>query len=142
MSSLLNWFKLVYGSFGQSILCKVHLIYTQTSQERIKCTRAIDWLRAYCPLSYIYTLPRGEFRWRTGKTWLEYSSSKDLRMMIWAIRRDVAQWGWILFWSWISIQTSILWWKILEAFNLSWNEKFRHFLWNCSCKICNWNATS
>ena len=38
VSALLNWFKLVYGPFGQSYMQDVHLISAHASQEGIKCT--------------------------------------------------------------------------------------------------------
>ena len=46
LSTLLNWFKLVYGLFGQSNMhCTVHLISAQTSQKGCKCTEGKEQLR-------------------------------------------------------------------------------------------------
>jgi hypothetical protein len=45
-TALPNYFKLVYGSFGQSIM---HFVPAQIIQEETKCTKAKQELRAYCP---------------------------------------------------------------------------------------------
>ena len=52
-SALLNWFKLEYGPFGQSNIHRtLHLIFAQTSQEGIECTKVEEYLRACCLNSY------------------------------------------------------------------------------------------
>ena len=51
LSALLNWFKLVYGSFGQSNMH--HLIHAQTTKEGIEYTSAKELLRSYFPNKYI-----------------------------------------------------------------------------------------
>ena len=48
LSSLLNWFKLVYGPLEQN-----NLISAQTSQQGIKFSKAKELVRAYCPYVYI-----------------------------------------------------------------------------------------
>ena len=48
LSALLNWFKLVYGPFGQLAAFTVHSIATKTSHEGIEFTKAKEWLRTYC----------------------------------------------------------------------------------------------
>ena len=41
------------GHLGRAT-CTLHSISSQTSQEVIECTKANEWLRAYCPNIYIY----------------------------------------------------------------------------------------
>ena len=50
LSTLLNWFKLVHGSFGQSNM--YHLIYAQTSEEGIEYTKIKEFLRSDCPKTH------------------------------------------------------------------------------------------
>ena len=61
LSALLNWLKLMYGLFWQSIRHS-YTISAQTSPEGIKCTKVKDKQRTYCPKVYnvynVYRLTR------------------------------------------------------------------------------------
>ena len=50
-----NWFKLVYGLFGKSNKI-VPSISNQNRQKGIKCTKAKELSRAYCPNIYIVVM--------------------------------------------------------------------------------------